>query len=185
MWPLLGLFALPLIEIALFVQIGGAIGLGATLLWVLGTGVFGSWLIRRAGARALADLRAPLGGLRNPAEPVAQEGLLVLAGVLLILPGFFTDALGLLLLVPPLRTALLRAFGRRVATVRFDTVGFGMGGRPANDPRTGPRGGPAGQGGPRRADIIDGEFTEISDGPALPGDEGPRPGQPPSGWTRH
>ncbi|MEI4485413.1 FxsA family protein [Frigidibacter sp. MR17.14] len=162
MWPLAALLALPVIEIALFVTIGGAIGLGPTLALVLLTPMLGIWVIRTAGARAMADLRAPLGGLRDPAVPMAEGAVKVIAGFLLVLPGFLTDALGLALLVPPLRHAMLRALGRRVVVLR-----------PGQDPRQDPFRRPAGQ------DVIDGEFHEI------PQAEIPRhrPGGP-SGWTR-
>lgn len=161
MWPLAALFALPVIEIALFVTVGSAIGLLPTLAIVLLTPVLGLAVIRRAGARAMADLRQPLGGLRDPAVPVAEGAVKVLAGVLLILPGFFTDALGLLLLVPPLRRGLLRAFGRRIVVMR-------PGGQTGQDP-FGRRAGP---------EIIDGDFHEIPQAELPPRPKGP------SGWTQ-
>lgn len=162
MW-LLALFLLwPIIEIALFVTLGGAIGLGLTLLVILGTGVLGVWLMRSQGLRTADRLRREMDTLRNPLMPVADGALVMLAAVLLVLPGFLTDALGLLLLVPPLRMALMAALARRV---RVRTAGG------AQEPFESPFGG-----GARRRDIvIDGEFIEVE----------PDPKRPPSGWTRH
>ncbi|MEI4471920.1 FxsA family protein [Frigidibacter sp. MR17.24] len=165
MWPLAALLALPVIEIALFVSIGGAIGLGPTLIIVLLGPLVGFAVIRSAGARAMADLRAPIGGLRDPAVPVAEGAIKVIAGILLILPGFLTDAIGLALLLPPLRHGIVRALGRRVVVVG----GAGAGRDPFRRPD------------PRRpgADVIDGEFHEIPQG-----ETSRRPADGRSGWTR-
>jgi UPF0716 protein FxsA len=147
----------PLIEIALFVTVGGAIGLWLTLLVVLGTGVLGVALLRRQGLRTADRLRAEMGRMRDPVGTAGHGALLALAAILLILPGFLTDFLGLLLLIAPLRTALIAQMVRRmgVASMRSD--------QPA-----------------RRSDgiVIDGEFVEIEP------DTAKQPG-PPSGWTRH
>lgn len=147
----------PLIEIALFVTVGGAIGLWLTLLVVLGTGVLGVTLLRTQGLRTADRLRAEMGRMRDPVGTAGHGALLALAAILLILPGFLTDFLGLLLLIAPLRTALIAQMVRRmgVASMRSD--------QPA-----------------RRSDgiVIDGEFVEIEP------DTAKQPG-PPSGWTRH
>lgn len=158
MWLLAALIAIPLIEIGLFVEIGGLIGLWPTLAVVLLSAVAGTWLMRRQGAKAFDRLRGAVDEPGDPAEPMAHGALILLAGALLVLPGFFTDTLGLLLLVRPLRTLILRHLAARVRVARFTT---------GNTP---PR--PE----PWRPDVIDGEFHEI--GP----DEAPRR---PSGWTRH
>ena len=114
--PLLLLFvALPLIEIALFIAIGSEIGVGVTLLLILAGAFLGAAILRGQQARAVAMMQ---GGLNvAPGTFLAQGAFRVLAGVLLILPGFLTDALGLVLLIPPLQRALVRAIGAR-ATVR-------------------------------------------------------------------
>ena len=110
--PILLLFvALPLIEIALFIAIGGQIGVGTTLLLIVLGAMLGVTILRGQQARALAMMQ---GGLRiDPGSFLAQGAFRVLAGILLILPGFLTDALGLLLLVPPLQRALVRLIGAR------------------------------------------------------------------------
>ena len=158
MWLLLAFVAVPMIEIALFIQVGGVIGLWWTLAIVLATAIAGSLLVRMQGALALAQLRGSLQELRDPTEPIAHGALILFAGALLLTPGFFTDTVGLLLLVPAVRSSVLRYLATRIRVERF-TVG--------NGPR--PRE-------PHRPDVIDGDFVEIDP------DNDPRP---PSGWTRH
>ncbi|TNE93282.1 MAG: FxsA family protein, partial [Rhodobacteraceae bacterium] len=103
MWIFLAFVAVPLIEIGLFIQVGGLIGLWPTLGIVLLTAIVGTSLVRREGARALDDLRSSLNELRDPSRPLAHGAMILVAGVLLLTPGFFTDAVGLSLLVPPVR----------------------------------------------------------------------------------
>ncbi|MEY4985047.1 MAG: hypothetical protein RIR62_3313 [Pseudomonadota bacterium] len=158
MWPFAFFLLWPIIEIALFVTVGGAIGLGWTLLVIVATGALGVWLMRSQGLRTAERLRREMDALRNPLGPVADGALVLLAAALLVLPGFLTDALGLLLLLPPVRLALTAALARRI--------------RPAQ---------PRGAGDPfdvraRRGDIvIDGDYIEVE----------PDPDRRPSGWTRH
>lgn len=146
----------PLVEIALFVTLGSALGLGLTLLWVLGTGVLGVAILRGQGMQTAGRLRAGMASLRNPLAAAGSDALRMLAGVLLVLPGFLTDAIGLLLLIPPLRLLLIALIVRR----------FGVTSMQSDQPV-------------RRADgiIIDGEFTELPPEPDQT--------RPPSGWTRH
>ncbi len=125
----------PLIEIALFVTLGGWLGLWLTLVIVLGTAVAGVLLMRWRGLRAMADLRGQVRAMGNPLTLAADQAMFMLAGVLLVLPGFFTDFLGTLLLIPPVRTALVAVMARRFAVARGAV-------RPASD-------------------VIDGEFSEI------------------------
>ncbi|MCV2867272.1 FxsA family protein [Defluviimonas sp. WL0002] len=158
MWLLVAFVLVPMIEIGLFIKVGGLIGIGWTLVIVLATAIAGSWLVRVQGLRALADLRGSLNDLRDPTEPIAHGALILFAGALLLTPGFFTDAMGLSLLLPPVRAALLRYLAKKVRVERF-TVG----------------GGPER---PRRSDdVIDGDFTVV--------DPEKRPTHKPSGWTRH
>ncbi len=109
----------PLIEIALFIRVGGAIGLGWTLAIVVLTAFAGARLIRAQGALAMRDLRRSFHEMRDPAEPLAHGAMILLAGALLLTPGFFTDTLGLALLIPPIRRAILRQLGRHVRVQGF------------------------------------------------------------------
>ncbi|WP_101066735.1 FxsA family protein [Roseovarius salinarum] len=162
MWLLLAFLIVPLVEIALFIQVGGAIGLSPTLAIVVVTAVAGAWLVRAQGQLAIGNLRQSFSELDDPTEPLAHAAMILIAGALLLTPGFFTDAVGFALLMPPVRSAAFAYLRKRVHVARFE-----MG--PDNGPSNRPGG---------RPDIIEGEFQEID--PDRRG--GPRR---PSGWTRH
>lgn len=124
----LAFLLVPLIEIACFIVIGNAIGLWPTLLGVLVTAVAGSLLLRYQGISIINDIRATMGRGELPARALADAMMIGFAGILLITPGYFTDLLGILLLIPPVRTALyawLRSRVRVVATTTSSTYGFG------------------------------------------------------------
>jgi UPF0716 protein FxsA len=114
---LLLFLAIPLIEIALFITVGGWLTLWPTLALVLATGIAGTFLVRWQGMAVLADLQRSQAVLQDPFSPLAHGALILVAGLLLITPGFFTDMLGFLLLVPPLRRALIRRMARHVGMV--------------------------------------------------------------------
>lgn len=115
MWPFALLIALPLIEISLFVTIGSAIGLGATLLIILATAMGGMALIRaQGGTSRMREFQAK----GDPLSPLAHKAMLVAAGILLILPGFLTDTLGLLLMLPPVRKLVMRRIAAKVRIKR-------------------------------------------------------------------
>ncbi|MDP3339151.1 FxsA family protein [Frigidibacter sp.] len=165
MWLFVAFLAVPLIEITLFIQVGGLIGLWPTLALVLLTAVAGTWLMRREGARALNDLRRSLNEVRDPTGDIAHGAMILLAGALLLTPGFFTDTLGILLLIKPVRTWLMAQVGKRVTMTRFTVGDAPMDGRhPGHrpDPHRGPT-------------VIDAEFHEVEDS---------TPPRGPSGWTR-
>lgn len=108
---LLALLLVILVEISLFVIVGGVIGLLPTLAVVLGTGVLGGMILRAQGQKTLARMVDTVREPRSPLAATAGDGVLVaLAGILLILPGLLTDAVGLILLVPQVRAAILRRF---------------------------------------------------------------------------
>lgn len=170
MWLFALFVALPLIEIGLFIEIGGWLTLWPTLAIVIGSAMLGTWILRQQGARAVADLRRSMSDLRDPSEPLAHSMLILLAGVLLIIPGFLTDAIGLMLLIPPVRRGLMAWLGRRA---RVQSVVVGARGPMGTHP------GGAGPSGPvdEPGTVIDGDFTEI--------DPAKKPTHQPSGWTRH
>lgn len=118
MWVVLGVLALPLVEIALFVTLGAALGLWLTLAWVLLTGIGGVLMLKGLALSGRHRLREGLQeGLQDPLSPLAHKALIGLAAVLLVLPGFFTDTLGLILLLPPVRGLVIRQMGRRMRGV--------------------------------------------------------------------
>ncbi|MFN3953909.1 MAG: FxsA family protein [Pararhodobacter sp.] len=146
---LLALLLLPLIEIALFIIIGGWLGLWPTLVLVVLGALTGVLILRGQRERAEIMMR---GGLRNvsPGTFLAQGAFRLVAALLLILPGFLTDALGLVLLVPPVQRVLVGAIALRV---RVETA-------PGAQQGAGRRGGPG--------NIIDGEYTVDREEPAAP-----------------
>lgn len=164
MWLFVAFLLVPLIEIGLFIQIGGLIGLWPTLGVVVLTAIIGTYLVRSQGLMAMNNLRGSFSRLEDPSQALAHGAMILLAGALLLTPGFFTDAVGFALLAPPIRSALITYMRKRIKVQRFD-----MGPQP--DPY-------ADQGRPRPRDtVIDGEYHEISD-PKKPTHQG-------SGWTKH
>ena len=107
----------PLIEIALFALLGQTIGVLPTLLGVLVTAVAGALLLRWQGLSVLRQLQATLERGQLPARQVGDAMLIGLGGILLLLPGYFSDLVGLLLLIPPVRTAIYGFLARRLRVV--------------------------------------------------------------------
>lgn len=106
--------AIPMIEIGLFIQVGGVIGLWPTLLVVVATAVAGTALLRHQGLSTLARLQQSLNQGEMPLDTVFEGFCLLAAGALLLTPGFFTDALGFALFMPPVRTLLRRLLATRI-----------------------------------------------------------------------
>ncbi len=107
------LLLLPIVEIYLLIQVGGVIGAIPTIALVVFTAVLGALLLRHQGLAALNRVQVLVQRGETPTLAML-EGLVILAsGAMLLLPGFFTDTLGMLGLVPPLRRALIAAVLRR------------------------------------------------------------------------
>ena len=148
----------PLVEIAVFVQVGGWIGLGPTLALVVLTAVLGAWQLRTQGLATLLRARDQIDRGALPARELFDGACLLVAGALLLTPGFVTDATGFLLFLPPVRDILRELLARYVRT--------------AMETRTlvdGEEVGPGRAPGP----IIDGEFRDVSD--EAPPERPPRP----------
>ena len=128
---LLAFLLVPLIEIGLFVQVGGAIGLFPTLGVVILTAVAGAYLVRSQGVQALARLRSSFEMFSDPTAPLADGAMILFAGALLLAPGFFTDAVGFALLIPQSRAAIIRALKSRIsaADVTMNSRNTGQPGR--------------------------------------------------------
>jgi len=112
-WPLL-FFAIPLIEIYFLVQVGEQIGAGMTVLLVIITAVIGVTMLRQQGLRTLVKANQAMQAGKMPAQEMFDGFMLAAVGILLVTPGFFTDGLGFLFLVPAIRKALLQAILRNV-----------------------------------------------------------------------
>jgi len=118
---ILALFiVVPLVEIYVIVQVGHAIGVLDTLGLLILVSFVGAWLTRHEGFVVLRRLRAQLEAGRTPTAELIDGVLVLVAGLLMLVPGFVTDGIGLLVLFPPTR-ALLRAYLRR----RFAVQVFG------------------------------------------------------------
>jgi len=114
----------PLIEIALFIVIGRAIGVVPTLLGVLLTAVIGSLLIRWQGVSLLRELQTKLSRGELPGRQVGDAMFIGLGGLLLLLPGYFTDFIGLLLLLPWTRELIYRQLAKRFRVVSAAATPF-------------------------------------------------------------
>ena len=127
--------AVPLVEIAFFVLIGQAIGLWPTLLGVLVTAVLGSVVLRRQGMAVINEIRGSVsrGGL--PARALADGMLIGIAGILLLTPGYFTDLIGITLLVPAVRTLIYAQAIKHMTVVT--TTSYGGAARGAGNPFSG------------------------------------------------
>ncbi|WP_380055906.1 FxsA family protein [Falsihalocynthiibacter sp. SS001] len=160
MWLLIAFIAVPIIEIALFLEVGGMIGTWPTIGIVLLTAVVGSYMMRIQGALAMSSLQASFNEMRDPTVPIASGAMILLAGALLVTPGFFTDTLGLLLLVPPFRNLVIKFAKSRMKVQTYQSSSFSTHQRYSADDDG----------------VIDGDYARVD--PDLPPVEGP------SGWTK-
>jgi len=112
-WLLLTFLALPLLELGVFIAVAGAIGFLPALALVLVTSFAGGLVLRHAGGNHIARVRVALDkGSFTTLQADGAATMTLLAGILLLVPGFITDVLGLLLLIAPLRRAIAGLFGR-------------------------------------------------------------------------
>lgn len=122
----------PIAELYVIIKVGQLIGIWPTLALLLGAAALGSLLLKHQGRGAWRRFNEALAQRRFPGREVADGVLIVIGGTLLLAPGFLSDVVGLLLLLPPTR-ALARRLLRRLAIGRFavvDVGGFGRGGGP-------------------------------------------------------
>jgi UPF0716 protein FxsA len=124
----------PIAELYVIVQVGEAIGLWPTLALLLADALLGSFLLKHQGRGAWQRFNQALAERRFPGKEVVDGLLIVIGGTLLLAPGFLTDIVGLLLLIPPTR-AIVRKVLRRFTIGRFVVVGMpDGGGGPARGP---------------------------------------------------
>jgi UPF0716 protein FxsA len=145
-WPLL-FIAIPLTEIYLFIKIGSQIGALTTVLIVLATAFIGVNLLRYQGFSTLQRAQRNMAQGQMPAMEMMEGLVLAVGGALLITPGFLTDALGFLCLIPASRRALIRYIMARASVQmhsRFQDQGWQQTGQPGqrNDAAQGPNRGP-------------------------------------------
>ena len=166
---LVGLWALA--EVVVLVLVASWIGVGWTVLAALATTALGWVLLARQGTRALAELRERARERRAPGRALGDAGLIAVGGVLMVLPGFLGDTVGLLCLLPPTRFLVRRLLGRTVAS----RLPVGLRGpvRVRSARAEGPLGGPFGSGahasGFGRPLVIEGEVVREERSPGAPG----------------
>jgi UPF0716 protein FxsA len=157
---LVALLALPIIEIVVVVAVGQAIGGWPTFLLLVATSLLGAWLIRREGARAWRALEQAVRSGRMPAREIADGVVVLVGGSLLLAPGFVTDVLGLLLVLPftrPVARSMLAAvISRRMSAQTERFTGPAVAGQPGWDKQA-PEG-------PRRStssdEVVEGEIID-------------------------
>lgn len=169
--------AMPIIEIGMFIRVGGWLGMWPTLLIVVLTAVLGTWMLRQQGASTMMQAQQRLSAGELPAQQIIEGFLLLVGGVLLLTPGFVTDGIGFACLIPWSRrwfaqAILSRSNGGAVfmniggssvggATGRGNAGMGGLGGLGGEKPA----GRPSGQAGeprrPRVDDVIEGDYREI------------------------
>ena len=119
---LLLFIAYPLIELAVLIWVGQRIGVAATLAIVIGSAILGLLTVKRQGFSIFTRAQSALARGEAPVMPVAEGALVFVAGALLILPGLVGDAIGLFLLIPPIRKAFLTWSLGRLATASVTRI---------------------------------------------------------------
>ena len=173
---LLAILCIPIAEIAVLIKAGQIIGVGWTLVLIVASGILGAALMRRQGLKALTETQRKLDRGELPVGEMFDGLCVLMAGTLLLIPGFLTDVVGLLLFIPPVRLLLGTLLLRAVMRSRNSRIWVnGMEVRPGG--KHGRNGGP----------VIDGEYTDVTGGDADrgPGKIGFRPDAPgASPWRR-
>ncbi|MBT4890560.1 MAG: FxsA family protein [Rhodospirillales bacterium] len=148
------MIGVPIAEIAVFIEAGDAIGFWPTIGVIILTAIIGSFFLRYQGLGVISRVFQSLQNNEMPVKEMFEGLCLIFAGALLLTPGFITDSVGFLLLVPPLRQGMaefILLYLVRSGRVHGTTAGF-------HSPNSGQPGHPGQPGGP----IIDGEFDEIN-----------------------
>lgn len=110
--------AVPFIELWIIIQVGQAVGFVPTIAVLFAVSIVGSSVVKHEGLRVWRDFTAAIGRGETPSREIVHGACVLLAGVFLLAPGFFTDVLALALLLPPVRAVVARvAVGRRIARV--------------------------------------------------------------------
>jgi len=140
---------IPIIEIFFLIKVGEVIGALPTIILVVLTAVIGAGLLRQQGLSTLARLQQSLGQGKLPAQEMIEGVLLAVGGALLMTPGFVTDTMGFLCLLPVTRQLLAKAIIKRSALqMQIKMGGFAQGSTWGQD-----------------GDIVEGDYTVVNDDP--------------------
>lgn len=193
---LIAFIVMPIIEIAVLIQVGGWLGLWPTLALIILTAMAGTWMLRQQGFAVLSRAQTQLERGTIPLAEVFEGFCLVIAGALLLTPGFVTDLMGGSLLLPPVRAWLYKTLGHHLRTsVSYSETEFhgttSTSGHATHDDRDRRRDG--------QGPVVEGDFeavtpeNEASDddadrsrkpSDAASSDQSPRPMPPPRGsWN--
>lgn len=142
---------IPILEISLLIKVSAAIGGFRTILFVIFTAVLGAYLVKQQGLATVAKFQQEANAGRVPAQQMLEGVALLFAGAVLLTPGFFTDAIGFSLLIPPIRQALIAYVIRNGKIV----TNFSAGGYAAH---TGADSHGTGKNG-AHGNVIEGEYT--------------------------
>ncbi|MCG2633392.1 MAG: FxsA family protein [Gammaproteobacteria bacterium] len=150
--------AVPLVEIYLLIEVGSRIGAVWTLILVVGTAALGAALLRQQGLSTLNKIQLELARGQLPAVGLVEGLLLLLTGALLLTPGFATDTLGFILLIPPLRHAVAALIVHRQL---LKVAGVVRPGQPSGSAGPGDIRGP--NSGPKGSRTFDGDYERLDD----------------------
>ncbi len=147
MWLFLLFIAVPILEIVLFIKIGGILGVWITILIVFLTAIIGTRLVKSQGINAIKDVQNSFIKGQDITQSLMNGALILIAGVLLLTPGFFTDFIGLTFLLPQTRNIWVK-FGTKYFSsfIFFKTGSDNMKKNGYNKPQS---------------DVIDGEYEDL------------------------
>lgn len=148
---LIAFITVPVVEIAVFIQVGERIGLWPTIAIVILTAIMGTAMLRQQGLSVLFRIQENLAANRIPVQELFDGVCLVIAGALLLTPGFVTDSIGFLLFIAPLRRRLAAEIGKRF--VASANVRYASGHQHTSGAHHEPEG---------RGPIIDGDYQDIT-----------------------
>ena len=148
MWLFVVFIVVPIVEIALFIKIGALVGLWPTIIIVILTAIIGTRLVKSQGLNAIKNVQNSIIVGQNITNSLINGALILTAGVLLLTPGFFTDAIGITLLIPQTR-ALWVKYGSSYVMNRVVFFSTGKKNTPNAKHNT------------FDSDTIDGEYTDL------------------------
>jgi UPF0716 protein FxsA len=117
-WLIVAFLLVPILELAVIIQVGQVIGFWPTLALLVAESIFGAWLVKREGQRAWHGVRTILSEGREPDVALTDAGLVLVGGTLLLTPGFITDIAGFACVLPMTRPLMRRGVSRLIRRSR-------------------------------------------------------------------